>query len=97
MPLSVSLADSRISPSLIEGDKFPDSVLVMSCEGDNLCVEAEELAEKIKGTGKKVLEKRIKGVGHAWDKNAKAGTEGEKARKDAYNLAVEFLKSSLSL
>jgi len=97
VPSSIDLADPGISPSLIEAEKFPDNVLVISCDGDNLCMEAEELAEKIKGTGKNVVGKRMKGVGHAWDKTVKVETEGEKAREEAYALAVEFLKASLTL
>lgn len=97
MPSSIDLADPGISPSLIEAEKFPDNVLVISCDGDNLCMEAEELAEKIKGSGKNVVGERMKGVGHGWDKTVKVGTEGEKAREEAYELALEFLKASLTL
>ncbi|CAO2649235.1 Nn.00g066200.m01.CDS01 [Neocucurbitaria sp. VM-36] len=80
-----------LSPAFISGNKFPDKVLVITCACDTLCLEAEVLAEKVKATGKSVVHRRLANCNHAWDKEYQRGTVQEKAKDDAYDLAVEML------
>ncbi|KAF1965622.1 esterase/lipase [Bimuria novae-zelandiae CBS 107.79] len=82
-----------ISPGFIPGEKFPDNVLVITCALDTLCVEAEGLAEKLKAAGKRVVQRRMERCDHGWDKDVKPGTVQEKAKIEAYDLAVEMLKT----
>ena len=93
-PAPLDRKDPKISPLFIDGDKFPDCVLVVTCAKDELCNEGEELAEKIiaaKPEGK-ILKRRVP-CAHGWDKRAKPGSEDERAKDEMYGLAVEVLTS----
>ncbi|KAF2035657.1 esterase/lipase [Setomelanomma holmii] len=92
LPVGVARDQPLVSPSFIEAERWPDSMLVITCAQDNLAPEAEELVEKIKGVGGSgVRHERMEGVGHAWDKEAKAGTVQEERKRRAYALAAEIL------
>ena len=82
-----------LSPEYIPGDRFPDKVLVITCACDTLCLETEGLTEKIKAAGKGVVHRRLAKCDHAWDKFIQPGTVQEKAKDDAYDLAVEMLET----
>lgn len=68
-------------------------MLVITCALDNLCLDAEALAEKIKAAGKHLVHRRMAECDHAWDKQYKPGTVQEKAKDDVYDLAVEMLRT----
>lgn len=93
--------DPRISVGLQAEEYFPSNVLIVSCEGDNLCDEAEALAEKLaRGRGRNVVARRLNGVGHAWDKKVvDGGLEGtweSKKRDEAYGLGIEMLRGTIA-
>ncbi|KAI8816556.1 Alpha/Beta hydrolase protein [Fimicolochytrium jonesii] len=101
--VTADLANPLISPSRADLTRFSDSdYLILTCAGDLLCAEAEELGHRLEQRatedhrGRKVLVKRLEGVGHAWDKKARDGTREAEVRDEAYVLAAEFLKESLS-
>ncbi|KAJ9299073.1 hypothetical protein DTO271G3_3315 [Paecilomyces variotii] len=92
-----------ISPSFIPEEEFPDTVVIITCEGDTLAGEGNELAERLKekGTGgdgseegkgrrRKVVNVQLEGVGHAFDKFP--GDVERKRRDEAYGLAVDVLR-----
>ncbi|KAJ9272416.1 hypothetical protein DTO212C5_1601 [Paecilomyces variotii] len=92
-----------ISPSFVDEEDFPDTVVIITCEGDTLAPEGNELAEKLKESGgkrkggkesrrrrRKVMNVQLKGVGHAFDKLT--GNIEKKRREEAYGLVVEVLK-----
>lgn len=86
--------DPRVSPAFMNIAKLPLKVLLVTCACDTLALETERFGEKIKkegGEGRNLVCKRIKKVGHGWDKSCKIGSEDEKKRDDAYDLAVDIL------
>lgn len=91
-PEGVDKAQPLMSPSYIEGEKFPDSMLIITCAQDTLAPEVEELVKKVQAVpGKHVKHERVELCGHAWDKMYKPGTPEEKAKDRAYDMAVELL------
>lgn len=92
-PPPIDRKSPAISPYYIDGDRFPNNVLLITCGTDNLAPEAEELAKKIESVpGKYVVQRRMEKCDHAWDKSYKAGTAQEKAKDEAYDLAVKMLR-----
>ncbi|GAD92771.1 hypothetical protein NECHADRAFT_82652 [Paecilomyces variotii No. 5] len=80
-----------LSPSLADEGSFPDTVVIVTCEGDTLAPEANELAERLKGEGRrKVVNVQLEGVGHAFDKFT-GGIERQR-REEAYGLVVRVLR-----
>jgi acetyl esterase/lipase len=74
-------------------------MLVVTGERDSSAPEAEEFAEKVRNTSqtgsRNVLLRRMKGCGHAFDKNRKDEVLVQ-ARDEAYGLAVDLLKVASS-
>lgn len=92
LPAGVDRAQPLVSPCHMEGEKFPDSMLIITCAQDTLAPETEALAKKIQAVpGKQVKHERIENVGHGWDKSYKEGTPQEQAKDRAYDMAVELL------
>lgn len=89
--------DRRISPLLGDLTVFPKTVAIFTCEGDTLCPEAEEFAHKIDDGSRKVVLRRLKDVGHAWDKGVAKGSNDEKVRDEAYGETVKVLKEAFEL
>lgn len=83
--------DPRVSPVYADVGRFPRRVCFVTCEYDVLAREAEELAERIKER-REVVVHRVKGCGHAFDKNCKPGSEREKVRDQVYDIVAEFLR-----
>jgi acetyl esterase/lipase len=54
------------------------------------------LAEKLKN-GRRLVHRRIEGVGHGWDTTAKDGTNEGKKRDEAYTLAKDILRGALGV
>jgi acetyl esterase/lipase len=50
LPEGVDWAQPLVSPFYIEGEKFPDSMLVITCAQDTLAPETEELVRKDQGS-----------------------------------------------
>ncbi|KXH59333.1 hypothetical protein CSAL01_09138 [Colletotrichum salicis] len=97
IPVPIRKDDPRISPTFTDVDSFPQNMLFITCEGDNLCLEADQLASKIHETGCNVISRRFDGVSHAWDKSVKAGTREEEFRSEAYMMAVDFLRENIAV
>ncbi|KAH7094485.1 Alpha/Beta hydrolase protein [Paraphoma chrysanthemicola] len=91
-PAPVRRDQPLVSPGFIEANKFPDSVVVITCAQDGLAVEAEELVARLKEVkGRRVVHERMEECGHGWDKECKAGTVQDERKKRAYDLVVEVL------
>jgi acetyl esterase/lipase len=87
--------DPRISPKYADLHRFPHRLLVITCDGDSLALEGEELAQKLeKLPGRHVVSERMAGCNHAWDKRTRAGTPQREARDRAYALAVDMLNEA---
>lgn len=84
-----------LSPTFADVTRFPKNVLIVTCAFDKLALEAEKLADRIEqggDVGRYLVRKRVPGVGHAWDKTTKPGSDGEEKRDEIYALVVEVLK-----
>jgi acetyl esterase/lipase len=91
-PPPIDRSQPLISPSKIDPTRFPKNVLIITCGFDNLALETEDLAERIRRVpGINLEHKRMEKVGHAWDKEYKPDTHEEKAKDAVYDLAVEML------
>lgn len=96
LPQGIDRRQPRASPALADPKSFPQNVLSITCSEDSLAGEMEELAQRIKAVpGKNACQRRLEGVGHAWDKTTKPGTHGEKTKDEAYALTAEFLRARL--
>lgn len=86
--------DPRISPLNAAEDSFQRNTLVITCAYDNLCAEGEALVQKIRGAqgAEAVIYRRMEDCDHAWDKSYQPGSPQEKAKDEAYGLAMEVLR-----
>ncbi|KAI0186084.1 Alpha/Beta hydrolase protein [Xylaria flabelliformis] len=88
--------DPAVSGYFADPDDFPQTVALMTCEGDVLRPEAEELGDKLRrndGNGKKVIEHVLKGVRHGFDNsNIVDGSIEHVRREELYTLAIDILK-----
>ncbi|OJD31256.1 esterase lipase [Diplodia corticola] len=93
IPPGVHPSDPRISPARAEPGNFAGTtVAVLTGAYDGLAPEAEALAAKIEETREaRVVKKRFERCNHAWDKRAAPGSVQEKARDEAYAIAVDVL------
>lgn len=94
LPPPIDRAGPTVSPTYTDPERFPDRLVVITCAWDNLCVEAEELVEKLKTVpGNHVIHRRMDECDHGWNLSYKPGTVQEKAKDEAYDLIVDALVS----
>ncbi|KKY21643.1 putative esterase lipase [Diplodia seriata] len=93
IPPGVQPSDPRVSPSHADPGNFAGTtVAVLTGACDGLAPEAEALAAKIEEAREtRVVRRRFEGCDHGWDKAAEPGSVQEKARDEAYGLAVDVL------
>ncbi|KAI1746589.1 Alpha/Beta hydrolase protein [Xylaria castorea] len=88
--------DPAVSGYFADPDDFPKTVAIMTCGGDVLRPEAEELGEKLRqnnGNGKKIIEHVLEGVRHGFDNsNIVDGSIEHVRREELYTLAITILK-----
>lgn len=84
--------DPKVSPGLAAAEDFPETVVVVTCEGDNLGPEGVALGKRLLEAGKKVVMFEAKEFHHGWDKRCKKGSRDEKERDAAYAVCVEALR-----
>lgn len=91
-------ADVRASPGLADTEDFPDTVVIVTCDGDKLAPEAMALAERLKleDKKKKVVSEMVPGVAHGFDKGVEKGTLEWERREEMYALAVSVLRGVFS-
>ncbi|KAF8600847.1 alpha/beta-hydrolase [Ceratobasidium sp. AG-I] len=92
-PPGTDLSDPRLSPINTPVSLFPEHILVVACGEDPLHDEGVAFANKIEAEGVKVVLRDVPNVVHGWEKEAKEGTSGGKARHDTFEAAVNFLKA----
>lgn len=97
VPAGVDPRDPRVSPRFAQVDRFPRRMLMITCDGDNLAPEGEELAAQVQELqGRHVVRQRMVGCAHAWDKATRSGSPQHhvEAKERAYRLAVAMLNES---
>lgn len=89
-------ADPRASPDRAGLELYPQTVAILTCEGDRLAPEGIALAEKLaKDPQRTVINEMILGVPHGFDTGAEEGTLLGERREEMYALAVKTLKEAL--
>jgi acetyl esterase/lipase len=86
--------DPRVSPLYARVKDYPQTVVIIACEGDTLWVEAKRLAEKLDDGSRKVVKCILEGMHHGYDLGPKPGTQQWASREKAYSLMIEALKDS---
>ncbi|KAL5418094.1 hypothetical protein PMIN06_006063 [Paraphaeosphaeria minitans] len=86
--------DPRVSPMYAKVEEYPRTVVIITCEGDTLSVEAKRLAEKLDDGSRKVVKCVLEGMNHGYDVGAKPGTKLWDSREKAHALMIEALKDS---
>ncbi|KAI0477985.1 alpha/beta-hydrolase [Xylaria cf. heliscus] len=95
--------DPTVSAYFANPDDFPETVALVTCEGDVLRPEAEELGERLRrnnSNGKKIIEHMCKGVRHGFDNGSIAsfvdGSIEQVRREELYALAINILKDTFN-
>lgn len=96
-PDPATRTDPRVSPSMADSDAYPDNMVVLTCDGDNLAPEANVLAEKLSDGKRKVTHRMLEGVDHGFDKAAKEGSVEARQTDVAYSLIVEAIKEAFGI
>ncbi|KAK9773089.1 putative Alpha/Beta hydrolase protein [Seiridium cardinale] len=90
-------SDPRISPSLAATASFPETVAIITAEGDTLSPEAIALALALEKTDKTVVNKTMPGMPHGFDKGCTKGTKEWDQREIAYYLVIHSLREAFKL
>ena len=85
------LLSPGIAPDQLLKDALPQNMVMITCWGDGLLVEAEQMKGRLKALGKRVDGYTVDGVVHGWDKWP-SWWKGNATRDEAYKSAVESLK-----
>lgn len=86
------LSHPTVSPFFADMERFPRRMLFITAAGDNLCQEAEAMAEKLALDEKRlVVLRRMDRCNHAFDKNAKWRSVEERAKDEAFGLVIDML------
>jgi acetyl esterase/lipase len=75
-------------------EDYPQTVVIIACEGDTLWVEAKRLAEKLDDGSRKVVKCVLEGMNHGYDLGAQPGTKAWDSREKAHALMIGALKDS---
>ncbi|KAI1389117.1 Alpha/Beta hydrolase protein [Hypoxylon trugodes] len=100
VPDESTRTDPLVSPNFADAADFPETTVLVTCEGDILRPEADELAERLLRANvpnKTVIHKMLQGVPHGFDKGVKKGTVGWGRREELYTIVVKLLKDTLGL
>ncbi|KAH8659798.1 Alpha/Beta hydrolase protein [Xylariales sp. PMI_506] len=90
IPFGTDPRDPRVSPSYADPQSFAPNVLIVTAAHDSLALEAEQLAEKIRPFSN-VVSKRMEKCKHGFDHDYEPGSVQEKAKIEAWGMAVEML------
>ncbi|KAI9744544.1 MAG: hypothetical protein M1818_002073 [Claussenomyces sp. TS43310] len=85
------LLSPGLAPDQLLLDALPDNMILITCGGDQLLVEAETLRKRLRELGKRVDGYTVEGAPHAWDKRP-TFRKGNESRDKAYELVVRRLQ-----
>jgi len=94
-PKEIQVNSPYLSPGVASDDLLvflPDDIIMFTCEWDELLAEGERFRDRVRGLGKNVRYRMIKGVPHGWDKSPNPFKEDQIA-KEAYKEACDVLKA----
>ena len=86
-----------VSPGLADTSLYPDTVVIVTCDGDVLMPEATALAARLENGKRKVVNLTLEGIHHGFDKGCQEGTEEAAQRDKAYSLIIRSLQEALRL
>jgi acetyl esterase/lipase len=90
-------SDPRVSVGLADPSAFPETVIIVTVEGDNLHPEANALAVKLDDGTRKVVNWMIPDAHHSFDKGCQEGSKEWQQRDIAYSRIIHELKGALDL
>lgn len=97
LPPHVSRKDPQVSPLYAGPAAFPASTTLITCEGDSLAREGEQMYEHlIGGSNKGAVHLQVPGQGHGWDQMVKPGTHAEELRQESYELAARRIREAFT-
>ncbi|KAH8925344.1 alpha/beta-hydrolase [Atractiella rhizophila] len=85
--------DTRLSPHLADPERWPNNVMLVCGEADDLWGAGKATADKLQGAGKNVKWISVENEAHSFDKRAK-GAASEKRKWEAYDQAAEFVSNA---
>ena len=88
--------DPRASPAFADPNSYPENMVILTCDGDNLAPECDTLAEKLKDGKRKVTHHVLEGMLHGFDKRCKEGTEDARQRDVAYALVAGAIREAFA-
>jgi acetyl esterase/lipase len=88
--MSSPLLSPGLAPDELIGAALPDSMVMITCSGDQLLAEGEKFRTRLRSLGKTVDGYTVQGVGHGWDKFP-SYKKGNATRDEAYKTAVDSL------
>lgn len=96
LPDASKQADPLVSPALAPIIEFPQTVVIITAEGDVLAPEADAFAKRLDDGERIVVHKNYADMWHGFDKGSKEGTVEWQNREEAYGKIAEALRKSLS-
>jgi acetyl esterase/lipase len=87
--------DPRVSPSKADPALFPDTVVIVTCDGDIFEPEASALTMKLDDGKRRVIHQALKDVHHGFDKGCVEGTSDWDKRKETYALLIKTLQKTI--
>lgn len=90
-------SNPRVSPSKAHSHTFPESVVIVTCEGDIFRPEASAFAEALDDGKRKVISHTLSAVGHGFYKGCTVGTNEWSKREEAYGLVTRALTEAMGL
>jgi acetyl esterase/lipase len=88
--MAIPLLSPGLAPDELVKEALPQQMVLITCWGDGLLVEAERFRGRLRGLGKRVDGFTVKGVPHGWDKWP-SWWKGDPKRDEAYRVAAESL------
>jgi acetyl esterase/lipase len=78
-------------------DEFPSYMMFVTCDGDELCLEAEAHAKKLDTGSRVVTHTRVEDVRHGFDKVCQPGSREEKLRDEVYASVASTIEDIASV
>lgn len=97
IPLAADKKDPRLSPMYGDVHEFPAHMMFVTCDGDELCLEAEALARKLDQGSRNVTVRRVEDVRHGFDGIGLDGSRGESLRYESYEFLAKTIKDIVSV
>ncbi|KAJ5303836.1 uncharacterized protein N7443_003496 [Penicillium atrosanguineum] len=97
IPSAADKKDPRMSPMYADVHEFPAHMMFVTCDGDELCPEAEALGQKVNVGSRSVVLHRVEDVRHGFDGICLPGSREERLRDEVYISVAKTIKEIVSI